>query len=323
MDFAAQVDRERKPWVDRLDHVAQHLRALKLVVLQPLFQELVPALLDHWTAQLNRFESVELARRVFEQNGEILQERRLLASGDWGLLEPLERLLVPEHRLRGAGGNLCGFGKVASLVKLIKFRDENLIATSQVVPDCHTERELWVTERGVDVRDDCGLVHRDRKQLTFPVDAHDAGGRRVRRGDQDGLGGESVHADASPRFNIVQVNVAVLCKQVNDVKLWGGLHCDREIGGGFRREVDVDRLFREGVAARLDLNDVKLAYGRRPNTNAEQGRFLCVARDLELSKRRRVAFHWLGNTFVYRVELHLADYPVVLCGNAGQEQPFA
>lgn len=47
----------------------------------------------------------------------------------------------------------------------------------------------------------------------------------MRRSDEDGLSTDSVHVDANPRFNIVQVDVTVLGDQVNDAVL--GTHLKR------------------------------------------------------------------------------------------------
>ena len=62
--------------------------------------------------------------------------------------------------------------------------------------------------------------------MSFTIDANDSIGRFVRRSDEDGLGTDSVHVDANPRFNIVQVDVTVLGDQVNDAVL--GTHLKRK-----------------------------------------------------------------------------------------------
>lgn len=78
---------------------------------------------------------------------------------------------------------------------------------------------------GIDVVDDVLLVQGDRQDLSFTIDANDPIGGFVRRSDEDGLGTDSVHVDANPRFNIVQVDVTVLGDQVNDAVL--GTHLKR------------------------------------------------------------------------------------------------
>ena len=67
-----QVDGEGEGGVGRLDQVAELLAALQLVLLQPLLQQLLPALGQDWPAELEGLVLVELA--LVQQDPEVLQQ---------------------------------------------------------------------------------------------------------------------------------------------------------------------------------------------------------------------------------------------------------
>lgn len=58
-----QVDRECQGGVCLLDQISQLLRALQLVLLQPLLHQVLPSLLQHRTAQLKTLVLVQLTLR--------------------------------------------------------------------------------------------------------------------------------------------------------------------------------------------------------------------------------------------------------------------
>lgn len=60
--------------------------------------------------------------------------------------------------------------------------------------------------------------------LPLLVDPDDPGGSLVRRRHKDGLCADSIHVDAHSRLQVVQVNVAVLCDQINDAVLAANLN---------------------------------------------------------------------------------------------------
>lgn len=61
-NVGTEVDRQGKREVELADQVAELLGALQLVLLEPLFQELLLALLQDGTRQLHRLLPVQLAR---------------------------------------------------------------------------------------------------------------------------------------------------------------------------------------------------------------------------------------------------------------------
>ena len=75
----------------------------------------------------------------------------------------------------------------------------------------------------LDVGDDCLLVHGDGEDLSPPVDADDAVTGIMLRRNGDSVGADPVLVDQGPGLNVVQVDVAVLGDQINDVVLLGNL----------------------------------------------------------------------------------------------------
>ena len=59
--------------------------------------------------------------------------------------------------------------------------------------------------------------------LSFAVDTDDSGAGFMWCCDEDGVTADAVHVDACSSLNIVQVDVAILGDQVNDVILWANL----------------------------------------------------------------------------------------------------
>lgn len=55
--------------------------------------------------------------------------------------------------------------------------------------------------------------------LALPVDTNDATGGLVDGGDKDGLSADAVHVDAGPGLDVVQVDIAELGDEVDDIML--------------------------------------------------------------------------------------------------------
>ena len=60
--------------------------------------------------------------------------------------------------------------------------------------------------------------------LALSVDSNDSTGHFVNSGDKYRLSADTVHVDAGPSLQVVQVDVAELCDEVDDVVL--GAHLD-------------------------------------------------------------------------------------------------
>ena len=69
-----------------------------LVFLEPLLQQLLAALLQHWTTQLERLVLIELS--LVQKNAEVRQQRWCLALLRRHLLEPLNCLRCSQYSLR-------------------------------------------------------------------------------------------------------------------------------------------------------------------------------------------------------------------------------
>lgn len=80
------------------------------------------------------------------------------------------------------------------------------------------------------------------------------------RCDEDSFTADAIHVDADARFEIVQVNKAVLGDEVDNIILLADLHRYREVVAGFGREKDVYGLLSKGRITLLEINldDVQL-----------------------------------------------------------------
>jgi len=135
-----------------------------------------------------------------------------------------------------------------------------IIRTRKVGPTGELEGQLGVVQCREDIRNDGILVDVHAQNLTLLIYADDTMRRLVFSRDEDGLSGNSVHIDTRARFEIVEVDEAVFCDQVDDSVPFRDLHRNREIVRRLWREVDVDLLFGEdGIwGLMVDLYDVKL-----------------------------------------------------------------
>ena len=161
--------------------------------------------------------------------------------------------------------------------------------------------------------------------MALAVDADDARGEVVRRRDEYGVGADAVHEYARAGVHVVDVYVAVLGDQIEDVVLGGGLHGDGKVVLRLGRKEHVDGLLRVGLIAgrRLaDLDHVQLAALGAAHREAEESRRLLVAVDLELGEAGGVALDGLRDLALHRVELHAAGDAVVLGRDADEQQPL-
>lgn len=55
--------------------------------------------------------------------------------------------------------------------------------------------------------------------LSLAVDPNDATGRFMRGCDEDGIPTNAVHEDAGPTFDVIEVNIAILGDEIDDIML--------------------------------------------------------------------------------------------------------
>jgi len=135
-----------------------------------------------------------------------------------------------------------------------------VICTRKVGPTSELEGQFGIVQCREDIRDDGILVDVHAQNLTLLIHADDAMRSLVFGRDEDGLAGNSVHVDTCAGFEVVEVDEAVFCDQVDNSVLFRDLHRNREIVRRFWREVDVDLFFGEhGIwGLVIDLYNVKL-----------------------------------------------------------------
>ena len=156
--------------------------------------------------------------------------------------------------------NLSGLIELPTLEELLVLLDVQVIRTREISPTGELEGQFGVIKYGEDIRNDGILIDVNAQNLSLLVNADDAMRSLVFCSNEDGLPRNSVHIDASTRFEVIEVNKAVFRDQIDDSVLFRDLHRDGEIVGRLWREVDVDLLFDEGGiwGLMVDLYNMKL-----------------------------------------------------------------
>ncbi|KAI3480029.1 hypothetical protein L1887_57805 [Cichorium endivia] len=225
---------------------------------------------------------------------------RMGGEGAWlvgDLLELLDGLGGAKDAAGRVGGDLCGLAVLAGGEERVELLEVEVVCAGEVAAGGELEGEVGVVEGAEDVGDDGVFVNRDGEDLTLAVDADDAAGGFVLCGDKDGVAGDAVHVDAGAGLEVVEVDEAVLCDEVDDAVALADLHCDGEVVGGLWREEDVDGLLCEGGLAVLvvDLDDVELCAGGGAVGKGEQLEGVGCGVGLELGKGGCVALDGLGD----------------------------
>lgn len=135
-----------------------------------------------------------------------------------------------------------------------------VICTGKIGPTGELEGQFGIVQCREDIRDDGILVDVHAQNLTLLIHTDDTMRSLVFGRYEDGLARNSVHVDARARFEVVEVDEAVFCDQVDNSVLFRDLHRDREIIRCLWREVDVDLFFgKHGIwGLMVDLYNVKL-----------------------------------------------------------------
>jgi hypothetical protein len=118
----------------------------------------------------------------------------------------------------------------------------------------------------LDIWHDGVLVHANAQNLTLSVHSDNTVVLLVLGRGEDGLSRDSVHVDALTRLEVVEMNEAEFCNEVDDTVLWRDLHSHGKVVGGFGREEHVDGLFLERSVGCLmaNLDNVELRVSDVP-----------------------------------------------------------
>ena len=117
---------------------------------------------------------------------------------------------------------------------------------------------------------------------------------------------------------------AVLGHQVDNLVLLRDLHRDREVVGGFLREIDVDgSLGEDGITLLVvDFNNVELGACRSAVAEGEDLGLCRRALQFDGTESSGVALDCLTDTAVARVELHISDNATLLRRDGDDNHPL-
>mmetsp|Transcript_33788 Transcript_33788/g.78497 ORF Transcript_33788/g.78497 Transcript_33788/m.78497 type:complete len:802 (+) Transcript_33788:2858-5263(+) len=189
VDVGTEVDGKRKLCLDRTHDVSEFLRALELVFLEPLLDELLSALLHDRPHELHGFKAVQLV--VLQQRGEIMQDGRRLPRRSLHAFELLNGLWSAQESTLALGRDEgCTF-VVAGSKKLIELALEELICARQTKTPRQCEGNvltIWNLNQLVhDVVHDGSLVDLGGHHSSPLVHEDDATGEGRANSDKDGL----------------------------------------------------------------------------------------------------------------------------------------
>lgn len=96
--------------------------------------------------------------------------------------------------------------------------------------------------------------------MTLAVDSDNSSSCLVLCCDKDGIATDSVHVDAGAGLEVIQVDEAELCDEVDDAVFLADLHGDGEITAGLWGEVNINSFLGINRVAlcMIDLNNVEL-----------------------------------------------------------------
>mmetsp|Transcript_19922 Transcript_19922/g.48477 ORF Transcript_19922/g.48477 Transcript_19922/m.48477 type:complete len:458 (+) Transcript_19922:2978-4351(+) len=203
----SDVDGETQVGVQGLHDVTQLLRALELVLGQPLLDVLCALLSDHRSDELHGLQSVQLA--VLEERGEILQDGGLPTAG-LGILELLDRLRRPQRSGLGLRSNTGGTLVVPGSKAPLELGEESLIGAGQPVTlrdaECHLLTVGNVSAAIVDVRHKVLFVHSGCHHLPPLVDKQHPTVPAVRRRNEQRVLAHPVPEQQVRRRGIEQIH---------------------------------------------------------------------------------------------------------------------
>ncbi len=303
-NVGTKVDTEGQVHVVLADNVTELLAAFDLALLEPLLEQVLATLVKNGTGKLERLELVE--RTLLEEDTKVLEDGRKSAGLVRDLLELLDGLSSSKNAAWRVGGDLGGLTILACGEEGVELLKVEVVGTWKVTARSELEGEFRVVESAKNVRNDGVLIDRDGKDLTLAVDTNDTAGRLVLCSDKDGVARDAVHVDASAALEIVEVNEAVLCDEVDNTVTLADLHGNGEVVGGLGWEEDIDGLFGESGLAILvvDLYNVKLGTGGSAVGKGEKLERVGCCVGLELCECGSVTLDGLRDTTVARVKLH-------------------
>jgi hypothetical protein len=235
---------------------------------------------------------------------------------------------------------------LAILEELLILPDVEIVGAREVTAARKLERKLRVVERLEDIRNDGRLVNCHRENLAALVDANYTVRLLVFCGYKDGFSRNTIHIYASTGFQIIEVNEAKLCDEVDDSVLLRHLHRNWEIVRRLWRKINIDCLFGEGRIGLLvvDLYNVELmkdlaepsyqleakSYLGAGSCTDSEGEKLCwilTTIKLKLGKRCSMPFNRLADSTLTGIKLHsTADLERrgirAITRDANEDKPF-
>lgn len=138
-----------------------------------------------------------------------------------------------------------GLGSLNVVSCLIKFPEalyEQLFCARETGAGGHLQCNVGVSKMIGDIRDKVGFVDTGREELADDVHGNETSGSLTRSRRKDSFATESVHVDAGPGFDVVQMKEAILGNHVDDAVLGADMDRRRKVAFEPGREDNVGNL---------------------------------------------------------------------------------
>ena len=306
-----------------VEDITESLGAGELVLLEPVLDEVLLALVEDGSAELDGLDLVKLAE--LEEGHDVLEEGRLSAGHGRNGLETAEGGLVTEEVGGGVEGDLGGGLVVTSLHGVLELRAEDVVSAGEAEAGGELKSEVLVLEGVEDEGDEVVLVHVDLEDLTLlGGDAEDTAVLSA-AGDEDGVGGETGSEEERTAEDVEHVDVTELGHDEGDGFLLVELEGDGEISRSIGSELEGDRGDLEALRI-ADLHAEESAGGCAVlllNEDEDLDGGLALG-GLDGAETSGVAEEVLGLLVLNRVELDVSGNGVVgALLDADEEAPLA
>lgn len=135
------------------------------------------------------------------------------------LLKPLNGLRRPQNPFGSLCSDLGSIRVLRILEQGIKLSNEQILSSTQVVSECHPEGQILIRQIIDNVRNYSVFVDCDRQDLSLSIDSKNPTRGFMSSSNKNSVRANSVHVYTRSTLQVVEMNVSVLCDQIDNVVL--------------------------------------------------------------------------------------------------------
>ncbi|CAI6082879.1 unnamed protein product [Clonostachys chloroleuca] len=286
------------------NHITELLRAIQLLLLEPLLKQVLAVLGQNRLGKLDRL--VRIQSTLVEKHTEVLQGESHLSRLSLELLELLNSLGGSEETARRVCCNLGGFAVVTSVEELVELSGVEVVGAGKASTRCHLDGDFAVGRILKEIGDRIRVINSNKQDLTLTVDTHQSSRSVIGTRGEYGFARDTVHEDTGSSLQVIEMDEPVLGYHEDNTVFLRNLQGHGEVVGSLRGEEDVDSLLLENrvVLGVVDFNNVKFGTGGGSHGEGEELGILGSAFQPQRAEGSGVALDSLANATVLGVELH-------------------